>query len=73
MGRARKVPVGTMGSVTAPAISVLILTKNEQLDLPGALASVAWSDDVHVFDSHSTDATAEIAHAAGATAVSPDL
>jgi glycosyltransferase involved in cell wall biosynthesis len=47
-------------------ISVLILTKNEQLDLPAALASVAWSDDVHVFDSLSTDATVEIARAAGA-------
>lgn len=47
-------------------ISVLILTKNEQRDLPAALASVAWSDDIHVFDSHSTDATAEIARAAGA-------
>src|SRR5271165_4709544 len=47
-------------------ISVLILTKNEQLDLPAALASVAWSDDIHVFDSHSTDATVEIARAAGA-------
>jgi glycosyltransferase involved in cell wall biosynthesis len=52
--------------VTPPGISVLILTKNEQHDLPAALASVAWSDDVHVFDSHSTDATAEIARAAGA-------
>ncbi len=52
--------------VTVPAISVLILTKNEQLDLPAALASVAWSDDIHVFDSHSTDATVEIARAAGA-------
>jgi glycosyltransferase involved in cell wall biosynthesis len=47
-------------------ISVLILTKNEERDLPGALASVAWSDDVHVFDSCSTDATVEIALAAGA-------
>jgi glycosyltransferase involved in cell wall biosynthesis len=47
-------------------ISVLILTKNEQQDLPACLASVAWSDDVHVFDSHSTDATVEIARAAGA-------
>jgi glycosyltransferase involved in cell wall biosynthesis len=56
----------TIAPVTAPAISVLILTKNEQHDLPGALASVAWSDDIHVFDSHSTDATAEIARAAGA-------
>ena len=52
--------------MTTPAISVLILTKNEQLDLPAALASVAWSDDIHVFDSHSTDATVEIARAAGA-------
>jgi glycosyltransferase involved in cell wall biosynthesis len=52
--------------VTAPAISVLILTRNEQHDLPAALASVAWSDDIHVFDSHSTDATVEIARAAGA-------
>lgn len=52
--------------MTAPAISVLILTKNEEHDLPAALASVAWSDDIHVFDSCSTDATAEIARAAGA-------
>jgi len=47
-------------------ISVLILTKNEQHDLPAALASVAWSDDVHVFDSHSTDGTAAIAREFGA-------
>lgn len=47
-------------------ISVLILTRNEALDLPGCLASVAWSDDVHVFDSFSTDATPEIAQAARA-------
>lgn len=48
-------------------ISVLILTKNEQQDLPGCLASVAWSDDVHVYDSMSTDRTLEIAQAFGAT------
>ena len=47
-------------------ISVLILTKNEEQDLPGALASVAWSDDVHVLDSHSTDGTVAVAEAAGA-------
>ena len=52
--------------MTPPRISVLILTRNEEHDLPAALASVAWSDDVHVFDSHSTDATADIARAAGA-------
>jgi glycosyltransferase involved in cell wall biosynthesis len=47
-------------------ISVLILTRNEQQDLPGCLASVAWSDDIHVYDSYSTDRTVEIARAAGA-------
>ena len=49
------------------AVSVLILTKNEEQDLPGCLASVAWCDDVHVIDSESTDATRRIAEEAGAT------
>jgi glycosyltransferase involved in cell wall biosynthesis len=48
-------------------ISVLILTKNEEADLPGCLVSVRWSGDVHVFDSISTDRTLEIARAHGAT------
>lgn len=48
------------------AVSVLVLTKNEEQDLPGCLASVAWSDDVHVFDSFSTDATVSIAEGLGA-------
>lgn len=47
-------------------ISVLILTKNEEQDLPGCLASVKWADDVHVFDSFSTDATVEVALGLGA-------
>jgi glycosyltransferase involved in cell wall biosynthesis len=47
-------------------ISVLILTKNEEQDLPGCLASIAWCDDIHVFDSFSTDQTLEIAKEAGA-------
>jgi glycosyltransferase involved in cell wall biosynthesis len=42
-------------------ISVLILTKNEERDLPGCLDSVAWCDDVHVFDSLSTDRTVQVA------------
>ncbi|WP_228545402.1 glycosyltransferase family 2 protein [Burkholderia pseudomultivorans] len=48
-------------------ISVIILTKNEARDLPGCLESVAWSDDIHVYDSMSTDATVDIAKAFGAT------
>jgi len=48
-------------------ISVLILTRNEEQDLPGCLDSVAWSDDIHIFDSESTDRTIEIARARGCT------
>lgn len=51
------------------AISVLILTKNEQQDLPGCLASFAWCDDVHVFDSCSTDDTVRIAKSFGAQVI----
>jgi glycosyltransferase involved in cell wall biosynthesis len=47
-------------------ISILILTRNEEKDLPGCLDSVVWSDDVHVFDSFSTDQTVTIAESRGA-------
>src|SRR4029079_16128071 len=46
-------------------ISVVILTKNEELDLPACLNSVTWCDDVHVLDSGSTDKTISIAHKFG--------
>jgi len=49
------------------SISILILTKNEQQDLPGCLQSVSWSDDIHVYDSMSTDGTLDIAKQFGAT------
>ncbi|AKD57251.1 glycosyltransferase family 2 protein [Spirosoma radiotolerans] len=47
-------------------ISVLILTKDEEQDLPKCLKSVSWCDDIHVFDSFSNDRTVEIAQKAGA-------
>lgn len=48
-------------------ISVLILTKNEQQDLPGCLESVrSWCDDIHVYDSLSDDNTVQIAESFGA-------
>lgn len=50
-------------------ISILILTKNEEQDLPGCLQSVSWSDDIHVFDSFSTDNTARLAIDGGANLV----
>jgi len=48
-------------------VSVVILTLNEEQNLPHALASVIdWSDDVHVVDSGSVDRTVEIAEEFGA-------
>jgi glycosyltransferase involved in cell wall biosynthesis len=47
-------------------ISVVILTKNEEQDLPKCLESLRWCDDVHVVDSGSTDKTMEIARKFGA-------
>jgi glycosyltransferase involved in cell wall biosynthesis len=43
------------------AISVLVLTLDEEVNLPGCLDSLAWCDDIVVFDSFSNDRTAEIA------------
>lgn len=48
-------------------VSVLVLTKNEEQDLPGCLESIQWSDDIHLYDSHSTDRTVEIATQGGLT------
>lgn len=50
-------------------LSVLILTHNEEVDLPGCLKSVSWCDDVHVFDSFSDDKTIEIAIRSGAKVI----
>ena len=47
-------------------ISIVILTKNEEQDLPSCLDSLGWSDDIHVLDSCSTDRTTEIATSRGA-------
>ena len=46
--------------------SILILTKNEEANLPSCLESVQGCDDVVVLDSMSSDRTREIARAAGA-------
>jgi len=47
-------------------LSVLILTRNEEHDLPECLASLDWCDDVVIYDSYSTDRTESIAIEAGA-------
>lgn len=47
-------------------ISVIILTKNEQNDLPRCLTALRWCDDVHVVDSGSSDQTISLARTFGA-------
>ena len=48
-------------------VSILILTLNEETNLPHCLQSVDWSDDIVVLDSFSADRTPEIARQCGAT------
>lgn len=50
-------------------VSVLILTRDEEVNLPRCLNSLKDFDDVVVLDSNSTDRTREIAAAAGARVV----
>ena len=47
-------------------MSVVILTLNEQINIAECIESCAWSDDVHVLDSGSTDDTCAIAGRLGA-------
>ncbi|PYQ93423.1 MAG: hypothetical protein DMF96_29965 [Acidobacteria bacterium] len=44
-----------------PKLSVTVITRNEAADIGAALASVAWSDEIVVVDSQSTDETVAIA------------
>ena len=50
-------------------VSILIPVRNEAHNLPRALASVRWADEIFLVDSGSTDGTGEIGRAAGATVV----
>lgn len=47
-------------------VSTLILTFNEEGNLPACLAALSWCDDIVVLDSGSTDKTIEIARRHGA-------
>ena len=50
-------------------LTVIFPVKNEEDNLPAALASVDWADELVVVDSHSTDRTPELAEEAGASVV----
>jgi glycosyltransferase involved in cell wall biosynthesis len=53
-------------------VSACIITRDEEDRLPACLASLSWCDEIVVVDSHSTDATREVAAAHGARVIERD-
>jgi len=56
------VTVAAAADARAP-VSVVILTKDEEHNIAGCIAGLAFTDDIVVVDSYSTDRTVEIARA----------
>src|SRR6201997_5681416 len=54
-----------MQTTRRATVSVVIITLNEEGNLPRTLASVAWADEIVIVDSGSTDETREIAQSHG--------
>jgi glycosyltransferase involved in cell wall biosynthesis len=59
--------VSQQGTQTTAPISVIVPVKNEAENLRRCLPALNWADEVYVVDSQSTDGTADIARAHGAT------
>ncbi|WP_085315624.1 glycosyltransferase family 2 protein [Derxia lacustris] len=55
-----------------PTLSVVIAARNEAANIADAVRSAAFADEVLVLDSGSTDATADLARAAGARVLATD-
>lgn len=49
-----------------PGVSAVVITRNEERNLPGCLESLRWVQEVVVLDSGSTDATRDVAERSGA-------
>ena len=54
-------------------VSVLILTLNEEANLPNCLSSIDWCDDIVIIDSFSSDNTAQIAKKFGTRFIQHDF
>lgn len=59
---------GSVPAGTVP-VTVIVLTRDEEVNVAHALSSAAWAAQVVVVDSGSTDRTVQIARTAGATVV----
>ena len=44
-----------------PTLSVAMIARNEEANLPRTLDSIRWADEIVIIDSGSTDRTPEIA------------
>lgn len=53
-------------------LSVILITKNEILNIRECLASVSWADEIIVVDSGSTDGTLDVCRALGAKVYEQD-
>ena len=53
----------------AMKLSVIIITKNESHNIAACIESVGFVDEIIVVDSGSSDATVELAYAAGARVI----
>lgn len=68
----RPYAAGDATPVGSVPISLVVLTKNEEVNIARCLASVAWAAQVVVVDSGSTDRTVPLARQAGAEIVEQD-
>lgn len=59
--------------MNAVPVSIIVPVRQEAANLPRCLDCVKWADEIFVVDSHSTDATPEIATARGAKVVQFDF
>jgi len=53
-------------------LSVAIITRNEEVNLPRTLGSVHWANEIVVVDCGSTDGTVELAWRFGAKVIQQD-
>jgi (heptosyl)LPS beta-1,4-glucosyltransferase len=51
------------------SVTAVVLTLNEERNIAACLESLAWADNLVVFDSFSTDGTADLARQAGAEVI----